>query len=49
MVTHPNLIEYHENRVKMLRGQVTRWYNEHRDAVDDLYEAEQDLRIARRG
>ena len=49
MTTHPNEIEFRENRVKMLREQVTRWYNAHRDAVDDLYEAERQLRIVKTG
>ena len=49
LVHRPNEIEFHENRVAALRKQVTRWYNAHRDAVDELYEAEQQLRIARRG
>lgn len=46
---NPEEIEYHENRVAALRKQVNRWYNAHRDAVDDLYKAEQLLRIVRRG
>jgi len=49
MTVHPNEIEYHENRVKACREQVARWYNAHRDATDDLYEAERLLRIVRRG
>ena len=49
MVVHPQEIEFRENRVKMLREQVNRWYNAHRDATDDLFEAERQLRIARRG
>ena len=44
-----NEVKFCEKRVEMMREQVTRWYNAHRDAVDDLYEAEQELRIARRG
>lgn len=49
MTAYPDEIEYHEKRVAELRKQVTRWYNAHRDAVEDLYEAERQLRIARRG
>ena len=44
----PEKIEFHEDRVASLRKQVNRWYNAHRDAVDELYEAERQLRIARR-
>ena len=47
MSAHPSEIEFRENRVKMLREQVTRWYNAHRDATDDLFEAQRQLRIAR--
>ena len=43
------LIKFHEMRVMKLRGQVNRYYNAHRDATDDLFEAERQLRIARRG
>ena len=45
----PEEIEFHENRVAALRRQVNRWYNAHRDAVDELNEAERQLRICRRG
>lgn len=45
----PEEIEFHENLVAGMRKQVERWYNAHRDAVDDLYEAERELRIARGG
>ena len=49
MTAYPVEIEFHEERVVELRKDVNRWYNAHRDAVDDLYKAEQLLRIVRRG
>ena len=44
----PEEIEFREERVVSLKKWVNRWYNAHRDAVDELYEAERQLRIARR-
>ena len=42
-------VKFCEERVKMMRRNVSLFYNAHRDASDELCEAERELRVARRG